>query len=103
MQGAQEISREAAHNWDVALTIGMFVIGGLVSIIGIFFKKKMDAYDKHLDECHVKDIAHGITAERVSALDKQMGSVRSDLHWLGDCMVTMGAKLEVNLPDRPPR
>ena len=89
------------HEWDVALTVGLFVVGGFMAIVGWLFKKRMEAYDKHLDECSKRAVVIGRMDERLCTVESQTKGINTTVHWVGDCMVTLGVKLDVDLPNRP--
>lgn len=90
-----------ASEWDIALTIGLFVLGGIMSITAWLFKGRMVAYDKHLDECRERAVTQGRMDERLISVEAQVKGIRATVHWVGDCMMTVGTKLDVKLPDRP--
>ena len=90
-----------ASEWDIALAIGLFVLGGLMSIIGWLFKKRMEAYDRHLEECRERAVVQGRMDERLINVEGQVKGIRSSVHWVGDCMIQVGAKLDLDLPSRP--
>ena len=81
------------HNWDYALTVAFSTFGALVSIIAWLFKKKIDAYDKHLDECNRRAVSAGRTEERIENME-------CTVNWLGNCIVRIGTKMGVELPDK---
>ena len=91
-----------ASEWDIALTIGLFVLGCVMSITAWLFKGRMNAYDKHLDECRERAVTQGRMDERLINVEAQLKGIRATVHWVGDCMMKVGAKLDIsNLPDRP--
>ena len=90
-----------ASEWDIALAIGMAVLGGIMSITAWLFKGRMAAYDKHLEECRDRMVTQGRMDERLISVEAQVKGIRTNLHWVGDCMLTVGSKLDVKLPDRP--
>ena len=83
-----------APDWDFVFktTIGAF--GLLMSIIAYLFKRKIEAYDKHLDECRAHAIASGRMEERMERVEK-------NTNWVGNCVVAIGTKLGVQLPNQP--
>lgn len=88
--------------WNIMLSIGLFVLGGVMSITAWLFKGRMQAYDKHLDECRSRAVVMGRMDERLIAVENQVKGIRSTVQWVGDCMISIGAKLDIpNLPDRP--
>lgn len=90
-----------ASEWDIALTVGLFVLGGTMSITAWLFKKRMEAYDKHLEECNLRAVATGRMDERLIGVEHQINGIDIKVNWVGDCMLTMGAKFDFQLPDRP--
>lgn len=83
-----------------------------MSLTAWLFKKRMEAYDKHIDDSNYDKQGFAVLESRVTNhFDDDVrrfaenASVieanRRTLHWLGDCMMTLGAKLNVDLPKRP--
>ena len=95
------IIQSTAEHWDIALAIGLAVLGGSMSLVSWFFKKRMEAYDKHLEECRHRAVVQGRMDERLIGMEVQAKGIQTNVQWVGDCMVTVGAKLAVKLPDRP--
>lgn len=84
----------AASEWDVALTIAISVVGGLMTIIAWLFSRKLEAYDKHLDECRERAVTMGRMEEKLKA-------VENEVRWVGNCMLSIGTKINAELPIRP--
>lgn len=72
-----------------------------MSIAMWFFKKRMEAYDEHLRECRERAVVTAHMDERLATVEGQISGIHSTVHWVGDCIVTVGARLDVKLPDRP--
>ena len=90
-----------ASEWDIALTVGLFVIGVFISLISWLSRKRMEAYDKHLEECRERAVVVGRMDERLHSVEYNVTGLRTSMHWVGNCIVIVGAKLDVKLPDRP--
>ena len=82
-----------ASEWDIALTVGLFLLGSTMSVIGWFFKKRMEAYDKHLDECRERAVT-------VGRMDERLATVDAETKWVGNCIIAIGIKLGADLPLR---
>lgn len=89
------------HEWDVVLTIGLFIVGGFMAIAGWLFKKRLETYDEHLKECQDRAVTMARMDERLSGVECQVKGIHSTVQWFGDCITTVGAKLGVDLPARP--
>lgn len=82
-----------ASEWDIALTIGLFVLGGSMSLTAWFFKKRMEAYDRHLEECKERVVI-------VGRMDERLRVVERETKWVGNCIIAIGTKLGAKLPVR---
>lgn len=89
---------------------GEAVVVGLLTVIGFLGRDKMKriddkmtAYDKHLETCHTKDVNYGKMDQRLVNMEVHIRGVDQTNQWIGDCIVTMGAQLKIELPDRPYR
>ena len=89
------------HGLDYILTAAFTALGTLVTIVGHLIKKRMEVYDKHLDECRERAVTIGRMEQRLIAVESEIAGIRKYSHWVGNCIVTIGAKLGVELPDRP--
>jgi hypothetical protein len=100
------------NTWDYILMATNGLIALLLLIVGYFISEKFKRYDKHLEagiesdkvvarlqeqfNAHKEDDAKELTELRVD-----YNNMRRTLHWLGDCLMTIGVKFEVTLPPRP--
>lgn len=82
---AQAVSPTAlpAPDYSVLLT-GEKVVLGLMAVILFFVKGKFASYDKHLRECHFREVEQARQTQ-----------------WIGDCMLMIGNRFEIALPERP--
>jgi len=83
-----------AHGWDYILTAAFAAFCSLMSLIAWFFKRRMEAYDKHLEEC-AKD---AITTGR---MDERLKNVEKSTSWVGNCVMAIGIKIGAELPPKP--
>lgn len=88
------ILQAAAEHWDRALTVAFAIFGTLMSVIAYLFRRRMEAYDKHLDECRERAVVQG-------RVDERLKSVETGVNWLGNCVMSIGIKLGAELPARP--
>jgi hypothetical protein len=96
-----EVEAMPDAGWDQFRTVIVTVFGTLMSIVAYLFKRRIEAYDKHLEECQERAVVIANIESRLTAAAKEVSYLRSSMHWVGDCMVTLGAKLDVKLPPRP--
>ena len=97
------ILQAAAEHWDRALTVAFAIFGTLMSVIAYLFKRRMEAYDRHLEECRERAVTTGRMDERLKVVETELGTVRRSVHWMGNCIMVIGVKLGVgdDLPQRP--
>lgn len=86
---------------NIMLACATGAIGGLTGIVGFFLRTKLQEYDDHLNYCSQKERLEGATDEKIATLQKEVDNARRSLHWIGNCMMMIGAKLDVMLPPRP--
>lgn len=109
---AAEMPTGSDHGWDATLLIVNVVIGIIVLALGYFIKRKFDDTDKLVDKVLKGELERVRLEERFNAhvsknsvqlesLQEEHQSTRKSLHWVGDCLMTIGAKLSVQLPARP--
>lgn len=79
-------------SWDFIITIVFSVFGGVMSIVAWLFKRRMEAYDKHLEECTKRAIATG-------RMDERLESVEKKVNWVGNCIISIGTKVGAHLPN----
>lgn len=88
---------------QVTLSVGTVVaIFGVIGGVVIWpLTSRFRAYDKHLEECRARN--EELAAEHATAVlyQRKVDGMGKTLHWLGDCMMTIGGKLDVDLPVRP--
>ena len=82
------------HGLDHVLTAAFAAFGTLMSLIAWLFKKRMEAYDKHLEECSKRAIATG-------RMDERLINVEKNTAWVGNCVMAIGNKIGAELPMKP--
>ena|SRR3990167_4657178 len=92
---------EEAHGWDYAITAAVSAMGLLVTIVGYLLKKRLETYDKHLEECNKRAVITGRTDERLKVVEAEVMKTHTAAQWLGSCILIIGTKMGVDLPDRP--
>lgn len=80
-----------------------FLIGGVFTVLWYFIKQRMTKFDKHIEECHERRIETGKMEEKLVKLEAESSHSRSTLHWVGDCLMIIGTKMNAELPPRPER
>jgi hypothetical protein len=83
-----------AHGWDYLLTAVFAAFGTVMSIVAWFAKRRMEAYDKHLEECAKRAVSTARAEERLCNVEKETT-------WVGNCVIAIGTKLGADLPHRP--
>lgn len=85
---------------------GVLVV--VLGLVGFFGKEKIAemrerrlAFEAHIIFCQKKEKDAILLEHRVLAMEAQFKGSRATMHWLGDCLMQVGAKLNVNLPTRP--
>lgn len=62
--------------------------------------------DEHLDSCGLRnshvDKTDAAMTERVNSLTWEIQHIRKMMHWVGDCLMILGSKVDIHLPSRPP-
>lgn len=81
-------------DWDFIVKVIFTTFGVLMSIIAYLFKRRIEAYDKHLEECRERAVAQGRMDERIKNVEK-------NTNWVGNCIVSIGTKIGAELPIRP--
>lgn len=100
------------HDWDGPLAGALFAMSALASIIGFFVASKIKAYDRHMAEAVQDqktlavlntDVKNHLAEDmrRFNEAGRVLESSSKTLEWVGDCLITMSAKLDVKLPPRP--
>ncbi len=81
------------------------IIWAFVGVLVWIWNQKTKAYDMHLKECNERRQKDAVTdatvAERICNIERNSNKNRGEIAWLGDCIINLGAKLNVQLPDRP--
>ena len=81
------------------------IIWALVGVCIWIFNDKTKRYDAHLKECADRNErvaqSDAKTTERICTIETNSKRNRREIAWLGDCMITLGTKLNADLPDRP--
>lgn len=84
------------------ITAAIWAVVGLCIWIFLDSKKK---YDAHLRECNERRINEGrmdaTTQQRIETIEENSCQTERSVGWLGDCMIRLGTKLNIDLPDRP--
>lgn len=94
---------------DLTIPItGGTVLFVIIALVGYFGKEKLAemrerrlAFEAHIAFCGKKTVTDALLESRVTLIEQQMESDRHARHWLGDCMMTIGGKMNVQLPPRP--
>lgn len=81
------------------------IIWALVGVCIWIFQDKTRKYDAHLKDCSERNervaSKDAKFAERLCSIEEHSKHNRKDIQWLGDCMITLGTKLDADLPERP--
>ena len=77
------------------------ILGGLVGVLAWMFKQKADKLDKHVEDCNERHVMHGKLETRTIAIEEEIRDAKKQVTWIGDCVMRVGTKLDVDLPDRP--
>ncbi len=89
---------------DLSITITGAMLGGAL-IERKARREKEEArlakFDLHIATCAEKNTAIALMHQKVEALARQAHEDSRQREWLGDCVVAIGAKMEVRLPERP--
>lgn len=72
-----------------------------MSLAAWFFKGRLEAYDRHIEEDQARATTAARMDERTNVVEGHVTAIRRDVSWLGNCMLIMATKLDVKLPDRP--
>ena len=83
-----------SHSVDYILTAALTAFGTVMSIIVWFIKRRMEAYDKHLEECSKRAITTG-------RMDERLKNVEKNTSWVGNCVMAIGTKVGADLPSKP--
>lgn len=98
---------------DLTFTITGTMIGGFLLWIAARYgerwfneklseiKARREAFEAHIRECNEKKTHTALTDQRIKEIETQLLSGHNTFRWLGDCVVSIGAKLDVHLPERP--
>lgn len=77
------------------------IILGLLALVTWLLRGKIKKYDDHLDKCADKEAAEAVLSNQVESLDERVVKLQDSNEWVGDCIVSIGARMKVELPDRP--
>jgi hypothetical protein len=90
---------------NVPVEFIVLAITGWVGVLTWIFKSKASSYDQHLRECGERRVADGKTdatvEQRIKSIERNSNQTETAVGWLGDCMIMLGARLGVDLPERP--
>ncbi len=90
---------------DFILALIMGVMGTMLAVTGYLLKNKFQLYDKHLEasvtDARLLDSVDRLLADHIEREEDRVKDDSAEFHWLGDCMVTMAAKLDIDIPPRP--
>lgn len=78
-------------------------IGVVIMILSYFLRGKLKGYDDHVEKCQAQEIRAAGVEAKADALQDDVKSMSGTLQWVGDCILTIGAKMDLSLPDRPKR
>ena len=76
-------------------------LGGFVGILAWLLKQKSEKLDKHVEACNERHVAYGQLETRTVAIEQEIRDARKQVTWIGDCVMRVGTKLDVDLPERP--
>lgn len=88
---------------DHIQTTGTMFVALLLSIVLFLGRSRIAAWDKHIDQCRDQATERGRMDQRVISLGTSVAEIRSNMDWLGDCVIRMGAQMKLQLPERPRR
>lgn len=84
------------------------ITAGIWALVGVcvwIFLDKTKKYDAHLRECNQRRIDDGRldadVSRRIQTIEENSCQTERTVGWLGDCMIRVGTKLDVDMPDRP--
>ena len=77
------------------------LLGGIVAILSWIFRKKAAEYDKHLADCNARHVEQGQMETRLESVESEIKHGKRQINWIGDCVIRIGSKMDVDLPDRP--
>ena len=94
---------------DLTFTITGATIGaGLAGLAGYLMREKLReltdrrrAFEAHIKFCGEKEVVAALLEQRLVVVETAIQSGRKTIHWLGDCMMVIAAKLDIELPERP--
>ncbi len=90
---------------NVPLEVILAVTWGFIGILVWIWNQKTKTYDQHLRECNSRRVneatADATIQERICVIERNSNKNGREIQWVGDCIIEMGAKLRVELPDRP--
>ncbi len=64
-------------------------------------KARRLAFVAHIEDCNKKNQHISDMEYQVANLTTQLREARGETRWLGDCVMAIGAKMDVRLPERP--
>jgi hypothetical protein len=98
---------------DLTFTITKTMIGGaILTVSGILLKRgfeekfaewkaRREAFEAHIKACAEKNTSFALLKQKVDGLAHQVEADGCERKWLGDCVVAIGTKMKIRLPDRP--
>lgn len=85
-----------------------FINAVILALVGLAIwiaQDRMKKYDAHLKECNerraIDAATDATTKQRICTIEGNSNRNRAEISWLGDCIIQVGTKLSVDLPDRP--
>jgi hypothetical protein len=84
------------------ITAAIWAIVGLCIWVFMDSKKKYDAHLKECNDRRVSEATYDATVkERIQNIEADSRRNRSEIRWLGDCMISVCERLKIDRPDRP--
>jgi hypothetical protein len=88
------------------------ILGTAAAIIGYLMKKfieeklaeiraRRQAFISHIDLCNQKNIEFDRLKNEVANIHRRIDEEQKMTRWMGDCLMIIGAKMNVDLPERP--
>jgi hypothetical protein len=59
------------------------------------------AHEEHEKECNRRHEQNAAVVEKVATMEKSIVDINEQMRWQGDCLITIAAKMSVDLPERP--
>lgn len=86
---------------SIVLAILAYGVKGLITEKFAEMAARRQAFLSHIDLCTEKSKAFALLEQRVSTLEHDNVSDRATREWIGDCVVKIATKMDVELDPRP--